>query len=118
MASDVIDPHRFPTNSEVEKRLLADPQFKWDGQCGGTCPVIVEFMIDGLHGAFRARGTSWSFILAVEGVIDPANDDEEFFKIESYFEAWPGAGYMPAVKALEFIEASIAAFRAIRSITL
>ena len=111
------DPHRFPTNSEVEKRLLADPTFQRDGQWGGVCPVLVEFMVDGFHAQFRARGTHWSVIVARAGVVDPANADDEFFKVESFYGEWPSAGYLPAVKALEFVEASIAAFRTVRALS-
>ena len=96
---------------------MSDPGFKPDGQWGGTAPAIVEFMVDGFHGDFRARGSSWTFTVAVEGVIDPSGPDDELFKMESYFDEWPRAGAMPAIKALEFIEASIAAFRRVRSLT-
>ena len=61
MPTDPIHPNRFPTNSEVERRLLSDPGFKPDGQWGGTAPVIVEFMVDGFHGDFRARGQLLDF---------------------------------------------------------
>ena len=116
MINDLSDPHRFPTNSEVERRLLADPDFSWDGHCGGTHPVTVEFLVDGLHGAFRARGEHWSFVIAVAGVIDPASDADELFKIQSYFGE--GAGIMPAIKALEYVETSIATFRQVRARTI
>ena len=109
------DPFRFSTNTEIEARLLKDG-FQWDGQIGGNCPVLVEFKIDGLHGYFRARGTHWSFVVAIEGVVDPANADEELFKIESYFDEWPKAGWMPVLKALEYIEVSLAAYRAVQLI--
>jgi hypothetical protein len=118
MTSDAVDPHRFPTNSDVENRLLTDPRFSWDGHCGGIMPVIVEFMIDGFHARFRARGSHWSVIVAVPGVIDPTNDDEEFFKIESHYAEWPAAGTMPATKALEFVEAAVNAFRQVRLLTI
>jgi len=117
MAGDARDAHRFPTNSAVERRLEADPGFSWDGQCGGLCPVIVEFMIDGFHAQFRARDTHWSVVVAIHGVIDPKNESEEFFKIESHYADGFAAGYIPAIQALEFVEASIKAFRQVRSLT-
>jgi hypothetical protein len=117
VAGDPLEPDRFPTNSPVEKRLEADPGFSWDGQRGSTCPVIVEFMIDGFHAQFRARYSHWAVVVAVHGVIDPANENEEFFKIESHYAQGYAAGYMPAVQALEFVEASIKAFRQVRSLT-
>lgn len=117
MSNPRSDPQTFPTGSLVERRLLADPGFEVDGQWGGTTPIIVEFLIDGHHAQFRARGARWSVIVARAGVIDPASEADEFFKIESFYDTWPAAGFMPAVEALEFVEASIAAFRAVRTLT-
>lgn len=108
--------YKMPTNSAVESRLIGDSGFSWDGQVGGEVPVLVEFTVDGFHGAFRSRGTHWSFIVAISGVIDPADENEELFKIESYYDKWPNAGYMTLAKAFEFVETSVAAFRAIQTI--
>lgn len=116
MARPTPDPAHFPTGSEIERRLFADPGFKRDGAIGGSCPQIVEFMLDGFHGDFRARYRWWEFTIAIEGVIDPKDETEELFKVVGMWGNEFEAGYMPLDQSYRFIEASIAAFRQVRAL--
>jgi hypothetical protein len=101
----------LPTGSEVEARLTNDPGFEWDGIVGGEVPVVVEFIVDGFFGYFRARGGGWSLVISRVQDFDPADASVVIFKIESLFGDWPDAGYMALEQALRFVENSISVFR-------
>lgn len=105
---------RLPTGSAVEKRLLGDPGFAWDGLVGSSVPVVVEFRVDEFFGYFRARGVNWTVEISRDQNFDPGIPENRVFTIDALYGVWPEAGYMPLEIALEFVETAIAAFRAIK----
>ena len=79
----------------------------------GLCPVQATGYVDGHPFYWRARGATWSIMIAKEKgdysdeVIDAPDSWEH---IERYGE-FPDAGYMPFIEALAFIEWSAKRWR-------
>ena len=110
------DPSVFPTDSEIERRLFADPGFKQRGVIGGANPVTVEFEIDGFPGAFHSRGSWWRVYVGIVDA-DPFEDRNQIVRLEAFYDDWPAAGRIPLDKAYVFIEQGVALFRKLRDLS-
>nr|WP_147417582.1 DUF6615 family protein [Sphingomonas cavernae] len=98
----------LPTHCETERRLAADPGFKFDGG-GGNCPVWRFSIVDGFDAIFYARGTHWEFQVAPAGEHMPTQNP--LFELKSYYGPWPEAANMPMTSAMKYLELAVGVFR-------
>lgn len=102
----------------MAKRLNSDPGITNWFQGPTSCPVLIEFTLDGFPATFRARGAWWWFIVGIRGAADQLNNKrEQVFNLCTFYDDTPAAGYMPLEQAYLFIEQAIAVFRNLRELS-
>jgi hypothetical protein len=102
----------------VAKRLRSDPGLTKFGVDIPSCPVLIEFALDGYPTTFRARGAWWWFIVKIPGAVDELNNEsEQVFVLQTFYDDMPAAGYMPLEQAYLFVEHAIALFRKLRELS-